>query len=121
MLAKARWDDRQVELADQILEEIPADYRKSGWGLLKRSFEGSAFSLYSHNLESINDIAVSPCGRYLVSVDYSNVILWEIETGRQIRRWSGGFSCVAYSPDGKLICAGSLKGYVFSWDAASGA
>jgi WD40 repeat protein len=47
--------------------------------------------------------------------------LWDAHTGKLLRRFPdpAGVSAVAFSPDGKLLAAGSFGGTVSIWDLAS--
>jgi len=59
-----------------------------------------------------------------VSADASNTVcLWDVKTGRQLKRFeghSGPVSSVDFSPDGRLIASGSFDGTVRVWDTADG-
>jgi WD40 repeat protein len=57
------------------------------------------------------------------------VILWDIATGTELKRWSGfqtGVWSVAFSPDGKILAAGSgtptgpIEDAVRLWDVTTG-
>ena len=52
----------------------------------------------------------------------SNVILWDAEAGKELRRFqtrASSTSCVLFSPDGKLAIAGNSAGMTI-WDIATG-
>jgi len=90
-------------------------------GLELRTFSG-----YGDN---INSVAFSPDGKQILSGStgynskkensYSEVKLWDIASGREIRTFSVGRGFVAFSPDGKQVLSGS-DSQVILWDAVSG-
>jgi len=58
---------------------------------------------------SVNSVAFSPDGKYIVSGSGSTVILWDSQTGEEIRTFygnNGRVNSVAFSPDGKYIVSG---------------
>ena len=73
------------------------------------------------------DVAYSPDGRWLASaaamsyrpVEPGEVMLWDAETGREIRTFAGhtaGVLGVAFSPDGRWLASGCGDGIVRIWD-----
>jgi WD40 repeat protein len=77
---------------------------------------------------AVEGIAYSPDGRRLATASaYESVRLWDASTGQQLLCLSGNdhpfvdtiFTCVAFSPDGRLLAAGHDT-CVRVWDAASG-
>ena len=56
--------------------------------------------------------------------DWNDTVrLWNLETGEVIREFSGpsvNVTALDFSPDGKMIAAGSPDGTIFVWDASSG-
>ena len=75
-----------------------------------------------HSME-VNSVEFSPDGRLILTgrADYGTktyeVILWELSTGREIRRFAG-FS-PTFSPNGRLILIHN-EGSVILWDVTSG-
>jgi WD40 repeat protein/serine/threonine protein kinase/DNA-binding XRE family transcriptional regulator len=83
----------------------------------------------SNGTHWIIDVAYSPDGRTALLapegiVDYpADVVLWNLETGREIRRFVGhqaGVVAVDFSPDGRTAVSGGGKGTIILWDVATG-
>lgn len=72
----------------------------------------------------ITSIALSPDGKYLVTGGYDRTIrLWDIMSGREVRKFSGHQSAVnsvTFSKDGKFIVSGSSDETVRIWDVSNG-
>jgi WD40 repeat protein len=99
--------------------EIAAGLGKSGL-MLKEQVD-----ILAHWTEGVRCVAFSPDGTTLAT-SVHDITLWDAQTGRQKLRWSpprtDPFSCtstLAYSPDGKLIAAGTRERLIL-WDARTG-
>jgi RNA polymerase sigma factor (sigma-70 family) len=70
-----------------------------------------------------NVAAFSPDGKTLATVA-NGISLWDAATGKQIRRFGGLATSLAFSPNGKLLASGyygnGLKGRVRLWDVETG-
>jgi RNA polymerase sigma factor (sigma-70 family) len=68
---------------------------------------------------SVQSIAFAPAGNLLASAGDDAVRLWDIATGREVRRLPQRADRVAFSPDGRLLATGGHDGPVRLWDAAT--
>jgi WD40 repeat protein/uncharacterized caspase-like protein len=78
----------------------------------------------------VNAAAFSPDGRFVVSVgsspgyrDESMAIMWDIATGREIRRLEGHseyITGVAFSPDGRFLLTAGNDRFAVLWEVATG-
>jgi WD40 repeat protein len=65
---------------------------------------------------SIQGVMMTPKSGY-------RVLLWDAETGKEVRHFEGlndNVKSVAFSPDGKSLAAASRDGRIAVWDAATG-
>ncbi len=65
-------------------------------------------------------LAYPPGGRTLVSSSRSECRLWDVETGKVLRRWADSREPTALSPNGQFLVTGTKNGRVQLWDVASG-
>jgi hypothetical protein len=76
----------------------------------------------TEEFKNVGSIAFSPDGKCVVSSGkYTS--LWDVVTGKLLRQLYDQpepMSTLAFSPDGKLLCTGSLRGAIRLWDADSG-
>jgi WD40 repeat protein len=72
-------------------------------------------TLKGHNAPVIS-LAFSPDGKRLASGDAQTVKLWNIATGQELITLKGYTGFVTFSPDGKLLAAGSWGNTIKIWD-----
>jgi WD40 repeat protein len=69
-------------------------------------------------------VAFGPQGKTVLSASADQTIrLWDIETGREIRRFAGhmmGVKSIALSPDRRIFVSGSDDGSIRLWDIETG-
>lgn len=80
--------------------------------------------LHGHTAE-VKSLALSPDGRLLASGSADQTVLvWDMETGRQIgpplEGHSGEVNSVAFSPDGRIIASASADHSLILWNASIG-
>jgi WD40 repeat protein len=72
----------------------------------------------------VEGVAVSPDGKAIAVSEFGGKIgLWEIESGRLVGKFDGGYSgddVVAFSPDGKALAAGGFNQNILLWEIKSG-
>ncbi|NJM49439.1 MAG: hypothetical protein HC860_27375, partial [Alkalinema sp. RU_4_3] len=75
-------------------------------------------------VNAVNDIALSPDGKYLVNTnDDETISLWDLERGKYLRAFQGHrrrIWSVAISPDGKYLVSASSDRTIKIWDFAMG-
>jgi WD40 repeat protein len=67
--------------------------------------------------------ALSPDGRSALSGDGNDLVLWNTQTGEEIRRFQGHHDLVtagAFSPDGRYVLSGSADKSLILWELATG-
>src|SRR5262249_33835873 len=83
------------------------------------------FSAVRFDARQAAGIVFSPDGRRAVSASPRAIRLWDVSTGREVRRWGDAqgrddFRAVAFSPDGKQVLSGGGNGTVKLWDVETG-
>ena len=84
---------------------------------LRRINGQGKFSLFG-----VNALTFSPDNETLVSIGYSSINLWNVNTGKQVRSLpdSAAVSLIQFSPDGKVITGVSTGGLIKQWDSSTG-
>jgi WD40 repeat protein/serine/threonine protein kinase len=133
--ALLEYQSNHVAGADAVLDRCPPERRGWEWRWLKQLNHADLFTLAGHTSWA-NAVAYSPDGRLIASAGGGNpfygelasvrageVILWDAETGGEIRTLRGHSHlvwCVAFQPSGELIASGGEDGIVQLSEVASG-
>jgi serine/threonine-protein kinase len=86
----------------------------------KESPTGEIYTLAGHSLD-VYTVAFSPDGKRALSCGPREVLLWDLDKGKQLRQVGDNFSlgvvvCGAFSSDGQRALFGSRFGKVILWD-----
>jgi WD40 repeat protein len=67
--------------------------------------------------DCIQDFAISPDNKILISSTLGSINLWDLQSGRHIKSFGGKLSNrnLAISPDGKILASGSNPNNIYLW------
>jgi WD40 repeat protein len=76
----------------------------------------------TETFKNVGSVVFSPDSKCVVSSGkYTS--LWDVATGKLLRQFNvqpEPMATLAFSPDGKLLCTGSMRGMIRLWDAHTG-
>lgn len=86
------------------------------WNLLRDTKR----EIFKNAAHPVNALAFSSDETLFASDDDKSLHIWNVESGKEIRKITdprprNQFSCIAFSPDGKQLAAGSWDGTVTLW------
>ncbi|WP_417684370.1 c-type cytochrome [Roseibium sp.] len=134
-LARAEWPEALVGHGGPVKS---VDLDASGERLLSTSFDytallwrepgahgapGAPLRLTGHNA-AVNDVRFLPGGRAATVSDDSDLIIWDLETGKELRRYRGRGEKVLsldVSPDGRFVAVASWENEARIYDLESDA
>ena len=123
VLASAAYDNRDVVLAAERLDNVPPEQRGWEWRYLKQLTRGGLFTLYGHT-GPVTSVSFSPDGTRIVTGSGDKTAkVWDARTGTallELKGHTGAVTSVSFSPDGTRIVTGSEDGTAKVWDARTG-
>jgi WD40 repeat protein/serine/threonine protein kinase len=127
-LIQHAWQDGQIDLAKQKLDSlVPSegapDFRRFEWHYLQRLCHLHLRDIVGHS-GHVACLALSPDGERLATGSSDKTVrIWEIATGKELRRMEGHTATVmgvAFSPDGNSLASGGEDRSVKVWDLKTG-
>ena len=89
VLASAAYDNRDVVLAAERLDNVPPEQRGWEWRYLKRQTRGGLFTLYGHT-GAVTSVAFSPDGTRIVTGSEDRTAkVWDARTGTALLELKG--------------------------------
>src|SRR5262249_51267614 len=139
LLAHSRWLENDAPHARRLLDDCPAELRHWEWHYLHGLAHDELLTLPDTHV-GVTRVAFSPDGRRLYAAGgnpyvpqgdgaANNVKAWDltgwltdgkVPLARTFRGQRSWLTCLAVSPDGRLLAAGCDHGKVRLWDAAGG-
>src|SRR5262249_10960233 len=139
LLAHSRWLENDAAHARRLLDDCPAGLRHWGWHYLHGLAHDELVALAATHV-GVTSMAFSPDGRRLYAAggnpyvpqgagSANNVKAWDltgwltdgdVPLARTFPGQHSWLTCLAVSPDGRLLAAGCDHGTVRVWDAAGG-
>ncbi len=136
VLAAAAYDNRDLDLTIERLNDVPAEQRGWEWRFLRKLTDGGAFTLYAHT-GPVTSVAYSPDGTRIFTSggrddQPAEARVWDARTGTLLLDVKGlpklpksqnneiPWPGVWFGPDGSRIVVGNEDGTVAVWDTATG-
>lgn len=85
--------------------------------------DGRLLQTIEHQKEWVETIAVVPGGKQVLTAGGNNVHLWDLDTGKLVRSYTGhgfGVTSLALTRDGRTLLSSSYDGSIRAWEVASG-
>lgn len=113
-------DEGNVQDAVTVLNSVPRQFRNWEWGRFQYIFNEAELILTGHGGVSVWTCAISPDGRLLVTADELQIILWDLQTGKELKRkYVPHTSSIDFHPDGREFVLSNETGKAYLWDLES--
>jgi hypothetical protein len=102
------------------------------WWRTERGTEGATWAVPGPQGGGVQELAISPDGRYLASLvadKTNNLHIWDPATGKVLATWTldrkgyhpnSGMRLIAFAPDGRTLAASERDGILKFWDVVAG-
>jgi hypothetical protein len=127
-------DDEQTEMTIRLWEVSSGRERRrlqvgispqfgAPGGALGLGGGGGLLGIAGGGQQMLSSLAFAPGGRRLSYGAADTIYLWDVARKREVRRFGGRHvtaGSFAFTPDGKLLAAGSQDGKIHLWDVRTG-
>jgi WD40 repeat protein/Tfp pilus assembly protein PilF/tRNA A-37 threonylcarbamoyl transferase component Bud32 len=130
--ADLAWRDGQPQLARNLLDKAPEEFREWEWRLLDHIYQGTP-RVFNGHMQKVGALAYSPDGRWLASCGPTQGKIWDVATGQEAVILQGlegreHVEALAFRSDGKhlvgvtTLTQPSFGGFavVHTWRARTG-
>jgi WD40 repeat protein/serine/threonine protein kinase/tetratricopeptide (TPR) repeat protein len=123
LLASEAYEDGDVIVAADRLDNVPPSQRGWEWSYLKRLTRGGLFTLYGHT-DHVTAARFSADGSRIVTGSNDRTArVWDAHAGTlllELKGHTGGLTSASFSQDGARIATGSYDRTARVWDARTG-
>ena len=119
--ANLAWEASRVDRVEPILDECDPQLRGWEWKYMKRRGHLDLRTISSPGKNDLADLAVSPDGFLIATVDQLDVHVWDLrsEKPRDQRLHHDQVSSVAFSPDGSRLVSSGDDLKLILWEVAT--
>ena len=125
----AEWSKESIDGSSVAISpdwKILASGLSSGPIVLLDVINGQTLHTLTGHSDTVSSLAFSPDGTKLASASVESTRLWDVASGKEIKRMVGqqigwfesGPPIITFSPDGKILAFGAIGGQVMLWDVA---
>ena len=69
-----------------------------------------------HYMDGIESIVYSPDGQFIATCGGNLIVIWNVKTGKEVKKIEDNTNFIIYSPDGKYIASLDYYGVIKIWD-----